>query len=75
VGATGNRGRKHPPQTLIAHWNGKSWKAQRSPNPRFPLSGDGLGGVAAVSANQAWAVGAAVPRKLIFYWNGTTWKR
>jgi hypothetical protein len=48
-----------PHQTLIEHWNGKTWKVQRSPGlARY--------GVAATSARNAWAVGGGV----IEHWNG-----
>jgi hypothetical protein len=42
-------------QTLIEHWNGTVWKQVPSPNPSF--SENGLGGVAATSSNNVWAVG------------------
>lgn len=42
-------------QTLIEQWNGTSWNVVSSPSPG---SGDNiLGGVAALSANNVWAVG------------------
>lgn len=48
-------------QTLVEHWNGKTWKVQPSPNPG---KGTLLFGVAATSSTNAWAVGYynAAPR-------------
>jgi hypothetical protein len=68
--------------TLIEHWNGASWAVIPSPNPTPPLSGGGpvsnqLLGVAAVAANDVWAVGQSTDfgagQTLIVHWNGTTW--
>ena len=68
--------------TLIEHWNGTSWTAVPSPNPTPPLSGGGpvsneLRGVAAVAANDVWAVGQSfdygASQALIVHWNGTSW--
>jgi hypothetical protein len=66
-------------RTLIEHWNGTTWKAQKSSNPGDqPL----LSGVAATSPTNAWAVGnyykrtrrGAMDRPLIERWNGTSWQ-
>jgi hypothetical protein len=67
-------------QTLVEHWNGKSWKVQASPNPGGSGKTNALRGVAATSATNAWAVGdyftghMAIERTLIERWNGTAWK-
>ncbi len=66
-------------RTLIAHWNGKAWKVQRSPNPAIKDNGvDGLAAIAAVSSTDAWAVGTdkkrGVYRTLVDHWNGKAWK-
>jgi hypothetical protein len=65
-------------RTLILHWNGKAWKAQKSPNGGGSSSGNFLNGVAAVSSNDAWAVGkyynGTADRTLILHWNGKAWK-
>jgi hypothetical protein len=61
---------------LILRWNGTSWSKARTPD--LP-AGNELTGVAALSASDAWAVGAApspggtgtVP--LIVRWNGRSW--
>jgi hypothetical protein len=44
--------------TLIEHWNGRTWTRVPSPNPEPSTGGDQLTGVSAVSASDAWAVGA-----------------
>jgi hypothetical protein len=68
--------------TLIEHWNGSAWSLVPSPNPTPPLSGGGpvsneLFGVAAVSANDVWAVGRSFDygagQTLVVHWNGTAW--
>jgi hypothetical protein len=46
-------------QTLIEHWNGTSWRQVPSPNPGGSANDNGLNGVAATSAANIWAVGAA----------------
>jgi hypothetical protein len=63
---------------LLAHWDGRRWRATRLP---AAAAGDGrLDGVAATSVSNAWAVGAtqdADPafRLLILHWNGRQWAR
>ncbi len=65
-------------QTLIEHWNGKNWSVVTSPNPAgktFVV----LNGVAAISANDIWAVGhsgdpSSIPlQTLTMHWDGTNW--
>ena len=62
-------------QTLIEHWNGTAWSVVKSPNGGATFNV--LTGVAALSANNAWAVGyfanGTVYRTLIEHWNGTAW--
>jgi hypothetical protein len=41
-------------KTLVEHWDGTGWTIVPTPNP-YPA--DGLYGIAAVSANDVWAVG------------------
>jgi len=65
-----------PGGSLIERWNGKVWKRSRSPGPR--AYGYLLAGVAAVSANNAWVVGATgdgvgPTKALILSWNGAVW--
>lgn len=60
-------------QSLIEHWNGTSWSIVSNPNPN---TSQDLYGVAAVSANDIWAVGkyGFTPYgALIEHWNGTQW--
>jgi hypothetical protein len=62
--------------TLIEHWNGTAWSIVTSLNPG--TDHNFLGGIAAVSANNIWAVGgydsAGGPRQtLIEHWNGIAW--
>jgi hypothetical protein len=61
-------------QTLIEHWNGTVWQLERSPNLGTSTSFNELEGVAAVSADDAWAVGQGAGKALIEHWNGTAWK-
>lgn len=63
-------------QTLIEQWNGTKWSVVSSPNAGS--SGNILNAVAAVSANDVWAVGysftnTGVQQTLIEQWNGTKW--
>jgi hypothetical protein len=55
--------------TLIERWNGSAWSVQPSPN----IGDSALGGVAATSARNAWAVGGSSAGALIEHWNGRTW--
>jgi hypothetical protein len=59
-------------RTLIAHWNGRTWRRVASPNPP---GNDTLNGVAATSAANAWAVGESGNRTLILHWNGRSWRQ
>jgi hypothetical protein len=67
-------GAQCPQPTLIEHWNGKHWTVVSSPNP---LPCNNLFGGAAISADDAWAVGqtfddvTAMP--LALHWDGTSW--
>ena len=63
-------------QTLIEHWNGSAWSLVSSPNP---YTTQDLYAVAAVSANDIWAVGQDFSyspygyHTLTEHWNGTAW--
>src|ERR1700691_1619145 len=61
-------------ETLIEHWNGKSWRIVPSPNVD---TGDLLKAVYAVSATDVWAAGSyfngTAGRTLIEHWNGVSW--
>ncbi len=60
--------------TLILHWNGATWT--RVPSPNVGLDSD-VTGVAAVSADSAWAIGytdiSHSENALLLRWNGTSW--
>jgi hypothetical protein len=77
VGMKAGRG-KHPPQTLIEHWNGNAWSPQPapSPNPGPPNADYGieLNDITATTPTHAWAVGNTVSDQLILQWNGAAWK-
>ncbi|MGO8958286.1 MAG: hypothetical protein ACLQFR_13080 [Streptosporangiaceae bacterium] len=66
--AVGGGGPVTSESTATVHWNGRGWTLSHA------RSGAGLGGVTAISAKDAWAVGGtASGRTLILHWNGTTW--
>ena len=64
--------------SLILHWNGKTWKKVSSPDPSS--TSNHLNGVWAASAKDAWAVGQYRNNRtgesdtLILHWNGQAWK-
>src|SRR5436190_12166876 len=62
-------------QTLIEHWDGKSWSV--IPSPKVGTRDSNLNGVAAVSANDVWAVGlysdSGARQTLAEHWNGKSW--
>src|SRR5437868_2907408 len=59
-----------PLHTLVEHWNGSAWSVVSSPN-RGP-DNNNLTGVAALSANDVWAVGSD-GKTLVEHWNGSAW--
>ncbi|MFL5731598.1 MAG: S-layer homology domain-containing protein [Chloroflexia bacterium] len=66
-----------PGSTLIEHWDGSTWSVVPSPNPGS-ASNVRLNGVAAVVADDVWAVGADFSNPnssatLTEHWNGSTW--
>jgi len=67
-------------QTLIEHWNGRSWKRVASPDPSGTGMVNDLESVTATSPSNAWAVGyydvngTSVSRTLVEHWNGRSWK-
>jgi hypothetical protein len=78
VWAVGCSGTCHGPDSLILHWNGKTWSKVASPDPQAGF--DELTGVSAVSARNVWAVGYACTiadcgtyRTLVVHWNGKKW--
>ena len=67
-----------PSRTLIQRWDGTQWSIVSSPSPDTQFNE--LRGVAALSANDVWAVGYRGGTKsetpietFILHWNGTTW--
>ena len=73
-----NHRQHHKP--AIEHWDGTSWSIVSSPNPNpVPTKDTFLRGVAAISANDIWAVGAgnfsttSGTATLIEHWDGTSW--
>jgi hypothetical protein len=82
VGTSRSNKYPFPTTALIEHFNGKSWSIVTGPNPEagleFPGS-FGLVGIAAISANNIWAVGtfsdpsSALDLPLTEHWNGTSW--
>jgi hypothetical protein len=65
-------------RTLVEHWDGKTWSVIPSPNPAGATYVV-LNGVAAISANDIWAVGhsgdpSSIPHQtLTEHWDGTGW--
>ena len=63
--------------TLILHWNGKAWKAVKSPDPGGPFQQNQLVAVSAAAANDIWAVGnytsGGYQHSLAEHWNGKSW--
>jgi hypothetical protein len=59
---------------LIEHWDGKAWRQVPSHGPQ---RGFELYGVTAISARNAWAVGAssATGKTLIEHWDGKAWRQ
>jgi len=70
VGGTNGGG-----QPLLEHWNGRQWQAVRGAN----LGPDGglLHAVAAISSDDVWAAGFAIPGNfaaVIEHWDGSRWR-
>jgi hypothetical protein len=63
------------PRAFVLHWDGTSWKVQKSPHP---TASSELDGVVATSSNNAWAVGSygnrAATHALIEHWDGIAWQ-
>ena len=71
VGHRGGTQNDTPLETLILHWDGTSWRQMGSPN--VAGGANQLSGVAAISANDIWAVGSAGGAPLTLHWNGNAW--
>jgi hypothetical protein len=61
---------------VVEHWDGTSWSIVPSPNPNGinPIHGSRLNGIAAISANDIWAVGTNEDATLTEHWDGTRWR-
>jgi hypothetical protein len=63
---------------LILHWDGEAWKRVRAPLPAARLTPFLLHDVVALSATNAWAVGALATRSshrtVILHWDGHAWE-
>jgi len=60
-------------RTLILHWDGSSWHRVKGPNAgRVGVANDVVA-VAAIAADDVWAVGVRGLRTLIMHWDGTAW--
>jgi len=81
VWAVGGRGSNVAGQiSLIEHWDGAAWSVVSSPSPSNDIND--LLDVAAVAANDVWAVGTYNPsttgglsQTFVLHWNGSTWTR
>jgi hypothetical protein len=82
VGTSRSHQYPFPATALIEHFNGTSWSIVPSPNPEAGLEfagAFGLVGIAAVSANDIWAVGTysdpntGFDLPLTEHWDGTSW--
>ena len=76
VGFTQNNTATGPVEpTLTEHWNGTQWSVVKSSSPGSQANN--LTSVAAVSANDVWAVGfyanSSTWQTLTEHWNGTQW--
>jgi hypothetical protein len=65
-------------KTLIEHWDGSAWTIVRSPSRGDRSTVNNLTGVAAVAADNVWAVGETHDYQpgfhpLILHWDGTAW--
>jgi uncharacterized protein (TIGR03118 family) len=67
-------------QAAIEHWDGTSWSVVPSPSPtKSPGLDSTLDGIAAISANDIWAVGSVITSTgqmatLTEHWDGASWK-
>ncbi|MBF6614478.1 MAG: S-layer homology domain-containing protein [Chloroflexi bacterium] len=64
--------------TMIMHWNGTQWSIAPGSDPPGNFRNNALVSVAAIAANDVWAVGnygADLPtlRAQFLHWNGTAW--
>lgn len=72
VGSTGTPATRS--KNLITHWNGNAWDLVSAPN--FGSEANRLNGIAAVSANDIWAVGGSDgnnSQATMLHWDGQSW--
>ena len=66
-------------QPQIEHWNGKTWRGVKTPDPGGHAARDILEAVVATSPSSAWAVGGytagSTGKALILHWNGQAWRQ
>jgi len=60
-------------ELVIEHWDGTQWSVFPSPPFNNPNVIAELSGIAAISANDIWAVGGAEGGNLFEHWDGTAW--
>ena len=62
-------------QTLVLHWNGRTWARVKSPSPGGADVDDELSGVDAISAGNVVAVGTSfiAHKTVVLRWNGKSW--
>jgi hypothetical protein len=64
-------------RTMALHWDGSAWSVVETPN--LGTNANLLGGIAAISADDAWAVGYGDDaggfrgRAVALHWNGSAW--
>jgi hypothetical protein len=72
AGNTSTRGSDPLPIATVEHWDGTSWSIIPNPNSGTHNVGTVLYGIAAVSANDIWAVGVDNSQTLTEQWDGTS---
>jgi hypothetical protein len=60
----------HPDQAWVEHWDGTAWRMARGTPSGYAYA---FNAVAAVSADDVWAVGNAGSHSLIGHWDGACW--
>jgi hypothetical protein len=64
---------ENPQSPVIVHWNGRRLELIRPLGSRADPAA-GLSGIAAVSADDVWAVGMNYGQPLVVHWDGTRWR-
>lgn len=71
VGSRSGVETQEPIDTLVLHWDGSDWS--EVPSPNVAGGANQLIGIAAIAANDIWAVGFAAGGPLAMHWNGSAW--